>query len=244
MTFTYVLELTDNKYYIGKTLNPEFRLEQHFTNNGSKWTQKYKPIKTLELIPNCDKFDEDKYTLKYMEKFGINNVRGGSFCEFDLSKENMITIQQMLNGSSDKCYACGKTGHFIKECTGKTNNALLFIKEEHSVKENDSFFNSAIKIIGSYISSMIDNLTQHENIEPDIPINETPMMDNLTQHENIEPDAPKKCDISVNENDQKCATDNKSYCVRCKRFGHVSNKCYAATYKSGGIIPKKSMKLK
>lgn len=79
MVYIYVLELVDNKYYVGKTDNPQFRLESHFNSNGAAWTKKYKPINIIELIPNCDDYDEDKYTLKYMEKYGINNVRGGSF---------------------------------------------------------------------------------------------------------------------------------------------------------------------
>ena len=89
-------------------------LAEHF-----KWvsgSRKYKPIKVLELLSNCDNFDEDKYTLKYMEKYGINNVRGGSFCEVKLSEENKNTIKKMLDGSTDKCYICGENGHFANKC--------------------------------------------------------------------------------------------------------------------------------
>ena len=64
MVFIYVLELENNKYYVGKTTNPDFRLEQHFTSSGSQWTKKYKPIKILELKPNCDVYDEDKYATR------------------------------------------------------------------------------------------------------------------------------------------------------------------------------------
>ena len=71
MVFIYALHLQEGKYYIGKTDNPQFRLDSHFNSSGSVWTRKYKPIKVLELISNCDNFDEDKYTLKYMEKYGI-----------------------------------------------------------------------------------------------------------------------------------------------------------------------------
>jgi predicted GIY-YIG superfamily endonuclease len=78
MTTIYVLELESNKYYVGKSKELEIRLENHFNNNGFSWTQKYKPIKILEIFKDCDDFDEDKYTLKYMSKYGINNVRGGS----------------------------------------------------------------------------------------------------------------------------------------------------------------------
>ena len=62
MLFIYVIELQNDKYYVGKTVNPHYRIETHFTNNGAEWTKLYKPIKILELIPNCDNYDEDNYT--------------------------------------------------------------------------------------------------------------------------------------------------------------------------------------
>ena len=102
MVNIYILLLEENKYYIGKTTQPEIRLEKHFNSNGSLWTKKYKPIKVIGLIPNCDDFDEDKYTLKYMQKYGINNVRGGSFCEIKLNKDNLPTIKKMINGLMDQ----------------------------------------------------------------------------------------------------------------------------------------------
>ena len=63
MVFIYVLKLKNSKYYIGKTNNPKIRLDKHFDLNGSKWTQKYTPLNIQEIIPDCEDFDEDKYTL-------------------------------------------------------------------------------------------------------------------------------------------------------------------------------------
>jgi hypothetical protein len=105
MLYIYILELESNKYYIGKTINPQFRLDKHFDGSASVWTNKYKPVKLIELISNCDNFDEDKYTLKYMEKYGIDNVRGGSFCQIVLNQENLNTINKMIKNSLNKNFS-------------------------------------------------------------------------------------------------------------------------------------------
>ena len=53
MVYIYILQLENNslqtytplqcyKYYIGKTTQPEIRLESHFNSNGSYWTIKTK----------------------------------------------------------------------------------------------------------------------------------------------------------------------------------------------------------
>ena len=116
MFYIYILLLESNKYYIGKTKKPKFRIDKHFKSNTTAWTNKYKPVKLIEIIPLEDSFDEDKYTLKYMKKYGIKNVRGGSFSQVKMSKEVKLIINKMLLGSMDKCYLCGNTGHKISNC--------------------------------------------------------------------------------------------------------------------------------
>jgi cellular nucleic acid-binding protein len=116
MVYIYSLKLERGKYYVGKTNNPQFRLESHFNSNGSEWTKLYKPLKVIELKPNCDDYDEDKITRQYMDKYGINNVRGGSFVSVKLEKSTIDTLKQMSNGTNNKCFICGKEGHFAKEC--------------------------------------------------------------------------------------------------------------------------------
>ena len=215
MVFIYILQLEQEKYYIGKTTNPSFRIDKHFYSDGSFWTKKYKPVSLLELIPNCDAFDEDKHTIKYMEKYGINNVRGGSFCEIKLSDNNTITLNQMIKGVTDKCYICGKDEHFANEC------------KKHSVKKtkvpvenvNDkcdcptSFFSSHRRV-----KCLLNNIISYFEDEDD-DIEKLLIKDN-NQNDNVK----------VNDN------DNDNDCFRCGRKGHYISSCYATKHIKGYFI--------
>jgi predicted GIY-YIG superfamily endonuclease len=136
MVFIYILQLESNKYYIGKTNNPDVRLDSHFNSNGSEWTKLYKPIEVSEIISDCDSYDEDKYTLKQMEKYGIDNVRGGSFCQVELSEEQINLLNQMIKVETDKCFICGESGHFMNKCMeSKIQEYLKDINNENIQSE-------------------------------------------------------------------------------------------------------------
>jgi predicted GIY-YIG superfamily endonuclease len=143
MVFIYVLQLEQRKYYIGKTNNPTFRLENHFGLNGSAWTKKFRPTKVVELIPNCDDYDEDKYTKKYMAKYGIENVRGGSYVQTELSEFHTEALKMEIWAANDRCMQCGREGHFVKDCYAKTDISGNRIEYEESsddeCEEEESF---------------------------------------------------------------------------------------------------------
>lgn len=118
MSKVYVLELSDNKFYVGKTNDVDRRFQEHMNgyNVGSAWTRKYKPISIKERINDCDCLDEDKITVKYMMKYGISNVRGGPYVSVTLSPEIIDHITMRIRMASDLCSNCGSSEHFISEC--------------------------------------------------------------------------------------------------------------------------------
>lgn len=121
----YILKLESNKYYVGKTNNPKFRVDAHFDGDGSEWTKKYKPKCVMDIINDCDNYDEDKYTIQMMAKYGIINVRGGSFVKMQLDKSDIKTILKMINGVGDRCFYCGNMDHFIKQCSIKRKQQIV-----------------------------------------------------------------------------------------------------------------------
>ena len=116
MAYIYVLELTDHKYYVGKTDSPIARITDHMDSDGAQWTKLYKPIEIIEVKRTESDFEEDQMTLKYMKKYGIFNVRGGSFVQLNLSDEEKSVLTKMLCTESDSCFKCGGTDHYANRC--------------------------------------------------------------------------------------------------------------------------------
>jgi hypothetical protein len=130
MVVIYILECTDNKYYVGKSVDTKHRINDHIIGKGSMWTSKYKPIKIMQIIENCDSFDEDKYTIVTMNRYGIDNVRGGSFARLVLSSAEKQILHKMINSSLDTCFNCGSYDHFINKCNiNKIDNKLKIIQD-------------------------------------------------------------------------------------------------------------------
>lgn len=114
----YVLELEQQKYYVGKTRSslPLERVLDHFRGEGSAWTRRYKPVEVFAIYPNKSSFDEDKFTKEYMSIFGIENVRGGTYCRIDLDQDTIRFLQREIRGAKDQCFRCGRNNHFIHDC--------------------------------------------------------------------------------------------------------------------------------
>ena len=112
----YVLRLNNNKFYVGKTTDLEARLNQHKIGAGSAWTAIYPMIDLIETFLGDD-FDEDKFVIKCMYQHGINNVRGGSYSNVELTFDQFLFARKAINSANNRCLICSKVGHFMSNCT-------------------------------------------------------------------------------------------------------------------------------
>ena len=102
ISLIYILLLENNKYYIGRTKDLAERFKQHCNGYGVEWTKLHKPIKIIYTTLLLNSYDENNYTKLYMKKYGIENVRGGSFCAIKLDKGDTNKLTKIINIFTDK----------------------------------------------------------------------------------------------------------------------------------------------
>lgn len=248
MVFIYSLKLTDNKYYIGKTDNPNFRLENHFESNGSAWTKKYNPVSIHQVIPDQMDHDEQRITQEYMVKYGIDNVRGGPWCKVKLSPSEKEFIQELLNSENDKCYQCGSTEHFAAQCNamkskgkqtnqpkqkklycercGRNGHTINDCRAKKDINGDELYDVWECEFCGKEFDSEKGCLF-HENVHC-TKRRRTKQFDSKALYDEMydsdESDEYDEYDLSFSK---------KITCYRCGRDGHKSTTCYATRHIKG-----------
>ena len=149
-TNIYVLLLEEGKYYIGRSNDVFKRCIEHFEGSGSCWTKKYKPLKLQKTIENVSPFEEDKMTKEYMLKYGIENVRGGTYTQIELTENQIQSINDEIRGAMDECLKCGKKGHFVADCVYyKQNKKSRVVSYDDDDDDSDSDNDNNSDSIGS-----------------------------------------------------------------------------------------------
>ena len=152
MEHIYFIKLEDGKYYIGKTKNIEKRYDEHITGNGSMWTKKYKPKSLIKTIKSTSFFDEDKYVKEYMAKYGIENVRGGTYSNIVLDENSIAVLEKEIRHSKNVCMRCGRDTHFINDCYAKIDSDGVNIKK---VVKDNSTKSSSLPYLSSSLKPII-----------------------------------------------------------------------------------------
>lgn len=224
MTSIYVLVLEHGKYYVGKSNDVDSRIKQHFEgepfisghrpadrnlrnagtkDKGSAWTRLHKPVRVLEIISSCDNFDEDKYTKMYMSIHGIENVRGGSYCQIYLDESAKDFIRKEIMTSNDSCFRCGSKGHYIEEC----------LDQKSVDSENDDDINETI---GEVYNDSSMKLKHRKNYGTNY--RQRPRCHRCGRNNH----SRKDCYAKTNVHGERISL---SHCYRCGRPDHWSSSC-------------------
>lgn len=232
-TNIYILKLEKGKYYVGKTHNIEKRFQQHLDGDGSLWTSKYKPLNVEDVIYNVSPFDEDKYVKQYMAKYGIDNVRGGSYVLEELDPSIKNVLQKEIWGALDLCTRCGRNNHFIKDCYAtKDVNGNDIIEEDKNPlnKPPATFTDVIINVVKDITTLTLKNMFENNNtVKPNIKNN------NLFNCAYCKKEFETQKGATYHENFY-CKKKNIDKCSRCGRKGHFASDCYAQTDVNGNKL--------
>jgi len=206
-------------YYVGRAdsvTDAQKRYEQHCAGTGSAVTSHYKPVfpdGLIEIRENQNKWQEDDLVFEMMEKYGIDDVRGGTYVNVeDFTPQQKAWIQKKLNSVNDKCYTCGASGHFSKDC-----------KQE--VKKKPAYVCFRCGLAGHFAQ----NCLQRDSGYVANRTHKPPARATATPYPHSKPKPKPKPKPAL-------------VCIRCGRNSHTSIDCYATHNLDGNLLTSPKLK--
>jgi len=189
-----------------------------------------------------------------VEKYGFDNVRGGSYSSIKLTDDQLSSLLQQIVTANDLCSKCLRPGHFIKDCYATTDvngdkldDSDVYNLNDKTAKKNKKSHN--LKVVEQYNCKYClkefdtqKGAQYHENIYCQIKKNTNTNTYTQIEYSSNNYETVKRTytnndgniTMSTTYNPKKLEKGNT--CYRCGRPGHMSSSCYATKHVKGYVL--------
>lgn len=130
--YIYVLKLENDCYYIGYTNRFEKRMEQHFFDcKRVIWTNIHHPMKIIKVIdiskveiPDYNKY-ESAETIRFMQEYGIEKVRGGDFVSEDTNEIRRLLKTHGFDTINNSLFPISDASDIYRNCMFELNQIIF-----------------------------------------------------------------------------------------------------------------------
>lgn len=92
--YMYYISLDQNKMFLYTDFKDSDESIIEKVQENYPFVQLYQPRKIVFTMEITDFYDVDKYVKQFMHMFGIDNTRGGSYCDIILDEESLKCIER------------------------------------------------------------------------------------------------------------------------------------------------------
>ncbi len=97
------------------------RFRAHKAKEGAAWTARHGAYAIVAWQLCAGQYDEERWTLEWMDRHGVEHVRGGSMTRVELDDAEKERFVKCQRNEHDLCLICGasKVDHWARDCNLK-----------------------------------------------------------------------------------------------------------------------------